>query len=208
IEQKYGYVPALLNVKENFSSVSSTLDLNAFGSSVLTTVWGISSRLVHVTLVPTGTVSVAGPKLKLSIFTSAVAGFSWALARIFFWPTVIVPTPVASATVRIAIDTLVLMFFFLSFNFADQIGLVTCAISASSERRIFQLACHGSYSAFEHTNIRNHFLSPFPGNLLGRAARVRESREPAPRMGRVSPIQTTKCLQIFPLRPLTNHLLY
>src|SRR6266478_3802487 len=112
MEQKYGYVPALLNVKENFSSVSSTLDLNDFGSSVLTTVWGISSRFVHVTLVPTGTVSVAGPKLKLSIFTSAVAGFSCALARIFFWPTVIVPTPVASATVRTAIDTLLLMFFF------------------------------------------------------------------------------------------------
>jgi len=35
---------------------------------VLTTVWGISSRLVHVTVVPTGTVSVTGPKLKLSIF--------------------------------------------------------------------------------------------------------------------------------------------
>src|SRR6266436_9611516 len=117
MEQKYGYVPALLNVKENFSSVSSTLDLNDFGSSVLTTVWGISSRFVHVTLVPTGTVSVAGPKLKLSIFTSAVAGFSCALARIFFWPTVIVPTPVASATVRTAIDTLLHMFFLPFFQF-------------------------------------------------------------------------------------------
>ena len=83
---------------------------------------GISSRFVHVTLVPTGTVSVAGPKLKLSIFTSAVAGFSCALARIFFWPTVIVPTPVASATARTAIDTLLLMFFpFLSIL---PIGLV------------------------------------------------------------------------------------
>src|SRR6516162_6900094 len=51
---------ALPKVKENFSSVSSTLDLNVFGSSVLTTVWGISSRLVHVTVVPTGTVSVTG----------------------------------------------------------------------------------------------------------------------------------------------------
>ena len=64
----------MLNVKENFSSVSSTLDLNIFGSSVLTTVCGMSSRLVHVMVVPTGTVSAAGAKLKLSIFTSVVAG--------------------------------------------------------------------------------------------------------------------------------------
>src|SRR4029077_1715036 len=72
MEQKYGYVPALAKVKENFSSVSSTLDLNTL--SVLTIVWGISSRLVQVTVVPTATVRVAGPKLKLSTFTSALAG--------------------------------------------------------------------------------------------------------------------------------------
>jgi len=49
--------------------------------SVLTTVWGISSRFVQVTVAPTGTVSVCGPKLKLSIFTSAFAveGCSFAL---------------------------------------------------------------------------------------------------------------------------------
>src|ERR1700685_2681560 len=34
----------------------------------------MSSRFVQVTVVPTGTVMVAGPKLKLSIFTSAAAG--------------------------------------------------------------------------------------------------------------------------------------
>src|SRR4029077_2244931 len=72
MEQKYGYVPALAKVNENFSSVSNTLDLNTL--SVLTIVCGISSRLVQVTVVPTGTVKVAGPKLKLSTFTSAVAG--------------------------------------------------------------------------------------------------------------------------------------
>src|ERR1700746_2087732 len=72
MEQKYGYVPALAKVNENFSSVSSTLDLNTL--SVLTTVWGMSSRFVQVTVVPTATVRVAGPKLKLSTFTSAVAG--------------------------------------------------------------------------------------------------------------------------------------
>src|ERR1700747_711138 len=72
MEQKYGYVPALAKVNENFSSVSSTLDLNTL--SVLTIECGISSRFVQVTVVPTATVRVAGPKLKLSTFTSAVAG--------------------------------------------------------------------------------------------------------------------------------------
>lgn len=47
--------------------MSSTLDLNAFGSSELTTVWGMPSRFAHVTVVPTDTVSAAGSKLKLSI---------------------------------------------------------------------------------------------------------------------------------------------
>src|SRR6201984_806126 len=71
MEQKYGYVPALAKVNENFSSVSSTLDLNTL--SVLTIVWGMSSRFVQVTVVPTATVRAAGPKLKLSTFTSALA---------------------------------------------------------------------------------------------------------------------------------------
>jgi hypothetical protein len=33
---------------------------------------------------------------------------------------------------------------------------------------------------------------------------VRESREPAPHMGRVSPIQTTKACQLFPILVLTK----
>src|SRR5271168_1061440 len=71
IEQKYSYVQAFANVYVNFSSVSSTLDLNT--PSVLTTVCGISSRFVHVTVVPTGIVNASGPNLKLSIFTSITA---------------------------------------------------------------------------------------------------------------------------------------
>src|SRR5579863_8880778 len=71
-EQKYGYVPGLIKVKENFSSVSRTLDLKTLSS--LTTVWGMSSRFVQVTVVPAATVMAAGPKLKLSIFTSMLAG--------------------------------------------------------------------------------------------------------------------------------------
>src|SRR5215470_4044203 len=87
-EQKYGYVPGLLKVKLNFSSVSSTLDLNAFGSSELTTVWGMSSRFVHVTVVPAGTVRTAGEKLKLSIFTSASDTVCCASAVKPFWRAV------------------------------------------------------------------------------------------------------------------------
>ena len=41
------------------------------------------------------------------------------------------------------------------------------------------------------THIRNYSSPPVPANLLGRAARVRESREPAPHMGRASFVQTT-----------------
>src|SRR6187401_791353 len=69
-EQKYGNVPAALNVNENVSLVSSTFDLNTL--SVLTTVCGMSSRLTQVTVVPAGTVSSAGPNVKLSILTSFV----------------------------------------------------------------------------------------------------------------------------------------
>jgi len=58
--------------------VSRTLDLNT--PSVLTTVCGISSRFVQVTIAPTGTVTVCGPKLKLSIFISAFAPEDWSLA--------------------------------------------------------------------------------------------------------------------------------
>src|SRR5436190_21240075 len=113
MEQKYGYVPGLQKVKENFSSVSSTLDLKT--PSVLTTVCGISSRLIHVTVVPAGTVSVPGPKLKLSIFTSVVSAFCCALARTLTWRMSIVPSTINSDTVRNAIVHLILQFFFLSY---------------------------------------------------------------------------------------------
>jgi hypothetical protein len=71
----------LVNVYENFSSVSSTLDLNT--PSVLTDVWGMSSWLVQVTVAPTGTLIVCGPKTKLSIFTSAFAEGGRSLAVSF-----------------------------------------------------------------------------------------------------------------------------
>jgi hypothetical protein len=80
--------------------------------------------LVHVTLVPAGTVRVAGPKLKLSIFTSVVSGFSCALARKVFWPVAIIPVPITSAPARTAVDILLFMLFLLFNLFADQIGFL------------------------------------------------------------------------------------
>src|SRR5580692_9025655 len=110
IEQKYGYSPALVNVNENFSSVSSTLDLNTL--SVLTTVCGMSSRLTQVTVAPTATVIAAGPKTKLSIFTSAVeAVFSWALAVKLLCSPTIPPKPITAVTSKLATNTLLLMIF-------------------------------------------------------------------------------------------------
>src|SRR5215470_16143176 len=111
-EQKYGYVPGLLKVKLNFSSVSITLDLNALGSSELTTVCGMSSRLVQVTVVPAGMVSSFGEKLKLSIFTSAIAGFCWALATRLFWPTAQNPAASIITDASPTTDRFLLMCFF------------------------------------------------------------------------------------------------
>src|ERR1700692_3166489 len=110
MEQKYSYVPGLLKVNENFSSVSSTLDLNVL--SVLTAVCGISSRFVQVTVVPTGTFSSAGPKLKLSIFTSVVSGFCCAAAGKLPAPArrPAKATPKVAAN-KTAVDTILLMIF-------------------------------------------------------------------------------------------------
>jgi hypothetical protein len=40
----------------------------------------MSSLLVQVTVAPTGTVIVCGPKTKLSIFTAALAAEAWSFA--------------------------------------------------------------------------------------------------------------------------------
>src|SRR5689334_21711703 len=66
-EQKYLYSPAVVNVNENVPSVSMVLDLNLPAD---TTVWGMSSRLVQVTVVPTLTLSSFGSKTKLSMWTA------------------------------------------------------------------------------------------------------------------------------------------
>jgi hypothetical protein len=72
--------------------------------------------LVHVTAVPTGTVSVTGPKLKLSIFTSIVDGFCCARVTEPFRPVPKTPIPNTSAAAKPVMNTLLLMFLLL-FNF-------------------------------------------------------------------------------------------
>jgi hypothetical protein len=47
----------------------------------------MSSLFVQVTVVPTGTVSVCGPKTKLSILTAAFAAEGWLFALAFGDPT-------------------------------------------------------------------------------------------------------------------------
>src|SRR5215467_13196382 len=123
MEQKYGYVPAFSNLKENFSSESNTLDLNAFGSSELTTVWGMSSWLVQVTVVPTETDKAAGPKLKLSIFTSAASGFCCAADTRSLKPGRRAPPIRIPTAIKTAINTLLLMIFLFSFLFFEKFQL-------------------------------------------------------------------------------------
>ena len=56
-----------MNVNEKVPSVSIVFDLNL---PAHTTVWGMSSRLVQVTVWPTFTVSWAGSNTKLSMCTA------------------------------------------------------------------------------------------------------------------------------------------
>src|SRR6266516_4586655 len=68
-EQKYSYVPGVVNVKENLSPVSSAFDLNSL--SLEATVCGASSSLIQVTVVPAFTVMRWGMKANWSICTSS-----------------------------------------------------------------------------------------------------------------------------------------
>src|SRR6201991_818294 len=66
-EQKYLYSPGAVKLNEKVPSVSMVFDLNL---PAHTTVWGMSWRLVQVTVWPTFTVSCCGWKTKLSICTA------------------------------------------------------------------------------------------------------------------------------------------
>src|SRR5437763_13417993 len=75
----------------------------------------MSSRFVQVTVVPTATVNVDGPKLKLSIFTSALSAFCGATAAAFLGGAVRALAPKTTTARKTAKDTLLLMIFLLLF---------------------------------------------------------------------------------------------
>jgi hypothetical protein len=64
---------------------------------------------------------------------------------------------------------------------------------------ISYLASHRFSFASRYTKLLYYLPSPLPSMSLGRAARVRESREPAPHMGRVSSVQTAPYPRLFPV---------
>jgi len=85
-EQKYSYVPGVVNVNENLSLVSSAFDLKSL--LLEATVCGMSSSLIQMTVVPAFTVTRCGANANSSIFTSVfatcaeAAGNAAAVARI------------------------------------------------------------------------------------------------------------------------------
>src|SRR4029077_15215828 len=66
----------------------------------------MSSLLVQVTVDPTGTVIVCGPKTKLSIFTSAVVAEGWSLAVTLGDPATSSTIAMTTAAVKLATQTL------------------------------------------------------------------------------------------------------
>jgi hypothetical protein len=75
----------------------------------------MSSLLVQVTVVPTGTVSVCGPKTKLSIFTAATAAEEWSVALTLGDPAS--SRSIAIITGAIKLATHALLFFIVRFLF-------------------------------------------------------------------------------------------
>jgi len=93
------------------------LGLERLGSSVLTTVCGISSRLVQGNVVPATTASVAGVKLKLSIFPSVVPGCV-VLAAMFGDPVNNSPNATITAVAKPAIHTVFVFIIVFPITFA------------------------------------------------------------------------------------------
>src|SRR5450631_3383068 len=103
-------MPAFVKVKEYLSSVSRAFDRNT--PSSLTMTCGMSSRLTHVTVVFTRTVSDCGPKVKLSTRTSAAWGFVSLLALSGFDIKTTTVNPIAVITAGTNI-----FLFFIHFLF-------------------------------------------------------------------------------------------
>jgi hypothetical protein len=66
----------------------------------------MSSLFVHVTVAPTGTVIVCGPKTKLSMFTAAFAAEGWSFAVTLGDPATSIMIAMAIEAVKLATQTL------------------------------------------------------------------------------------------------------
>jgi hypothetical protein len=75
----------------------------------------MSSLFVQTTVAPTGTVSVCGPKLKLSIFTSADAAEDWSFAVTLGDPANSSSTAIITGVAKLAIHTFFLVIFLFPF---------------------------------------------------------------------------------------------
>jgi hypothetical protein len=75
----------------------------------------MSSLLVQVTVVPTGTVSVCGPKTKLSILTVAFAAEEWSFALTLGDPASSRSIAIITGTVKLATHTLFLFIVLFLF---------------------------------------------------------------------------------------------
>ena len=69
----YGYVPARVNVREKVCPLEMDPELNVSGDGVRdVTVWGTSSKFVHVTVAPALTVTDPGLNARPLMSTAAV----------------------------------------------------------------------------------------------------------------------------------------
>src|ERR1700737_2258438 len=91
----------------------------------------MSSRFVHVTVVPAATVTAAGPKLKLSIFTSALAGPCCACTLRFCGRVINRPMAIAIGATKPAVHKRLLICFFHSESSLSELLCV-----ALRERRV------------------------------------------------------------------------
>src|SRR5450432_2817524 len=66
----------------------------------------MSSLFVHVTVAPTGTVIVCGPKTKLSMFTAAFAAEGWSFAVTFGDPATSSTIAIITEAVKLATQKL------------------------------------------------------------------------------------------------------
>jgi hypothetical protein len=70
---------------------------------------------VHVTVAPTGTVTVCGPKTKLSMFTTAFAAVGWSFAVTLGDPATSSTIAIMTEAVKLATQTLFLFIFSFPF---------------------------------------------------------------------------------------------